>query len=77
LIAQLFASVRIKKTSSKIQIGGKMPAKKYPNGGFILILMYFIRHFFICRPSYSTVSVKTAWDQPMECCDFGIGSQTL
>ncbi len=39
--------------------------------------MYSIQHCFILHPSDSIVS-KDARVEPMQdCCDFGIGSQTL
>jgi len=38
--------------------------------------MYFFHQRFICRPSDSTIS-EDAVIETQDCCDFGIGSQTL
>jgi hypothetical protein len=40
--------------------------------------MYFIQHYFIYHPSALRFHcVVGCWDRTQDCCDFGIGSQTL
>ncbi len=39
--------------------------------------MYVIQHWFICRPSDSTVSEDAGFEPETVACDFGIDSQTL
>ncbi len=41
LVRSYSSQFRIKKTSSKIQIGRKIPAKKYPNGGFFYFYVLY------------------------------------
>jgi hypothetical protein len=46
-------------------------------GDFLLLLFYVIQHFFICYPLDSAVSGDSGIEPKQDCCNFGIGSQTL
>ncbi len=41
-------------------------------------LYYYIKHYFLCRPSESNVlEIGVRWDCTQNSCHYGIGCQTL